>query len=744
MRYVGLPILALAACISEQLPAVDTAPGDPPNELYGPRVLEEIYVTAQKRGEENLLDVAMSVAAIEGEELSRRHILGMDDYLRYQPGTNFIERGAGRNSVIIRGITSDPGRGGVITGVYIDEIPVHGIGLFETGSPDLATVDIERVEVLRGPQGTLYGAGSMSGTVRTLTREPDPQALDGFVMLGGGSTSGYGGTNNEIQAMLNVPLSKDSLALRAVAYRIDNSGYIKNVAGTDPAKLAAVDAFGARISDLVSDRGATVTEGYRFGVLWHANDRLDLRFTALGQRTEQEGVPTIDVLQGPYEQSRFERLDGTDESMYDDLDLYALTVEYTADNWSLTSASAWIENVAAIDWDVGLFFLDALEGVEAPMFLFQADVNDVFTQEVRWRWDSGGRWQFLVGAHYEDRTGEFIQANHIEAESDPFEGFFETDERFPLVGALSRFSLFSDVTFGLTERLEATAGIRTYDIEERESSETYKAGFNWRPGTDALGRNALIYALWGEGYRPGFPVLDPPGRCDPNGDGIIDEVGLPWQQVDFDDLSSFEVGYKSSFAKDRVAVEAATFKIDWTGIRIDLPVGGDCAYTLPFNAGAAESKGFEFSMSALLADSLQLDFSASWMSAELAKDGLLGPAGSRLPGSPDFNASLALQYQFKAGARPAWVRADAFYVGDYYDTLAETPPKLGDYATLNLAGGLDLDRYSVELYILNLFDSDALTWANPIWAPYDRESRLRPRTAGIRIGFSFGDNQPGY
>lgn len=737
----------LPFCLLALICAATSASGQVPSEAdeSESRVLEEIIVTAQKIGEQNRLDVPLSITAIGEEELDRRILRGMDDYLRYVPGTSFIDRGTGRNAAIIRGITSDPGRGGVITGIYVDEIPLQGLGIFETGSPNVGLVDVERVEVLRGPQGTLYGAGSMAGTIRTLTRAPQLDAFDGYIRLGGSDTSGAGGFNSDLRAVVNIPLAEDRFALRAVAYRFDDSGYIDNVATSDPAKIAAAELFNARFSSQPEDRGAQEVEGFRLGALWRVNDQLDIRFAAQGQQTDQDGLPTIDVLQGSYEQSRFARLAGTDEGMADDLELYSLTIQYDAEHWSLLSSSAWVDYEASIDWDVGLFFLDALGGIEPPYWLYQADSNNVFVQELRWSWNADGRWRAVVGAFYEDRDFAFVERINFEGFPDPFDGLFDDDSRFE--SNAKRESYFADATVSITGQFEATAGYRNYSLdggglgsspEDRQSGDTWKAGLNWRPDSVFLGEESLLYVLWAEGFRPGFEVREPPERCDLDGDGIIDEVGLPWQNIDFDDVSSIEIGYKASFAQQRVAVEAAAFKIDWTGLRIDEVVPAPCASTLPFNAGSAESKGFEFAMSALLTDALQLDLSASWLSAELSEDGLLGAAGSRLPGSPDFNASVGLEYTFETAGRPAWVRGDAAWVGDYYNTLEETLPKIGDYATLNLSGGVDLGQWSLEFFVTNLTDSDALTWANPIWVPYDRESRLRPRTIGIRVGYGFG------
>jgi len=722
-------------------------------DIYGPPVLEEIIVTAQKIGEQNLLDVPLSVTAIGEDELARRNIKGMDDYLRFQPGTNFVDRGVSRNSAIIRGITADPGRGGAIAGVYIDETPVQGLG-FAGGSPDLKLVDVERVEVLRGPQGTLYGGGSMSGTVRTLTRAPDTSAFEGWVRLGGSETAGFGGFNSEAEAMINLPLADERFALRGVVYRFDNSGYIRNVGTTDPIKVNSASVFETRLNDRVNDRGNDTYKGYRIGALWHATDRLDIRLTAMGQKIEQDGFPTTDWRQAPFEQSRFARLDGRDENLFDDFKLYSILVDYAAENWSLLSSTSWTDYDYGFNWDVGLFFLDALDGLEPPYWLYQGGPADVFTQELRWNWDAGGRWRILVGAFYQDQNLGFDQNLNWESspELDPFDGFFVHIDRGD--DDIEQTSVFADANYQLSDQWELTAGVRRYqfDVSNRwrsggnddtvKSSETgnsWKAGVNWYTETLALGEAPLIYATWSQGFRPGRPVGPAPSNCDLDGDGIIDENGLQWRDIESDELDSLELGYKTEFAQRRVSAQTAVFDISWDGIPIDIAVGGSCASTLPFNAGSARSRGFEFALSALLTDSLQLDLTASWVNAELTEDAPgVGMDGDRLPGSPEYNTALGLEYDFQWGGFPGWARSDLSWVGGYYSTLQKDPPKLGDYLTVDLATGMAFDHWSVDLYVQNLTDEAALTWANPIWAPYPRGSVLRPRTFGARVGYRFG------
>ena len=177
-------------------------------------IIEEVIVTAQRRGAESLQNIPMSVSVISSETIDKSGLLQMDDFLRALPATNYLERGAGRNNVIIRGIAADPQFDDTV-GVYIGETPVSDTA--NNGSPDLRLVDIQRIEVLRGPQGTLYGDGSMGGTVRIIPVAPNPSAREVLLTGGYGSTEGTGGGNSMIEAVLNLTLVKDESALRIVA-----------------------------------------------------------------------------------------------------------------------------------------------------------------------------------------------------------------------------------------------------------------------------------------------------------------------------------------------------------------------------------------------------------------------------------------------------------------------------------------------------------------------------------------------
>ena len=186
-------------------------------------------MTASKRGDVNLQDTAMSISVASEDMIAKTGMVGMDDFLRTLPSTNFLDRGAGRNGIIIRGVTASPQTDATV-GVYVGETPLTGLGSASPGSggnPDLKYVDMQRIEVLRGPQGTLYGDGSIAGTVRAIPNRPDLYAFSGEITGSYSSTAMTGRRQHNVAGVLNLPCVEDTFALRVVAYDYDNSGYYR-------------------------------------------------------------------------------------------------------------------------------------------------------------------------------------------------------------------------------------------------------------------------------------------------------------------------------------------------------------------------------------------------------------------------------------------------------------------------------------------------------------------------------------
>ena len=235
-------------------------------------LLEEVVVTATKR-ETSLQDTAMSISAIGGETIDKRNLVGMEDYLPFIPGVSMQDRGTGQNDIVVRGISAgDQQEGNPATGIYFGETPVTGLSnptnFQGAGSADIKLVDIERVEVLKGPQGTLYGAGSMGGTVRIIPNRPDLSELGGKVAASFSQTGEEGGDNTMVQGVINLPLIEDQLAVRAVVYQFDNDGYIDNIANSYQSESALI---AQRISEggVAVDRkvGGQESTGYRLSAL---------------------------------------------------------------------------------------------------------------------------------------------------------------------------------------------------------------------------------------------------------------------------------------------------------------------------------------------------------------------------------------------------------------------------------------------------------------------------------------------
>lgn len=246
-------------------------------------LLEEVVVTSSRRAT-SLNDTATSVAAIGSEEISRRDLSEMNDYLRAVPGVSMLDLGVNRNAVVMRGLALDPQLSGVggqapLVGVYLGEVPIGGYGIWG-GNADIRMVDLERVEVVRGPQGTLFGSSALSGVVRNIPVAPKPSEFEGNLKAGLSNTAKHGDSNTKFEGIINIPLIADTLTLRALAYHHDAAGFIDNIAGSLLMTNGEVDQFGSTASDAVAafggsdlyqnenNIGSTEHVGGRVAILW--------------------------------------------------------------------------------------------------------------------------------------------------------------------------------------------------------------------------------------------------------------------------------------------------------------------------------------------------------------------------------------------------------------------------------------------------------------------------------------------
>lgn len=384
-------------------------------------VIEEIVVTATKR-DTNLQETAVSVSVASAGLIEKTGMVGMDDFLRTLPSTNFIDRGAGRNGIIVRGVTASP-QTDVTVGVYIDETPVTGLGDYGGGNPDLKYIDMQRVEVLRGPQGTLYGDGSIAGTVRAIPNQPDLTTFSGEIAGSFSSTAEEGGDNTMLRGVLNLPVVEDTLALRIVGYDYDNSGYYESVSGSDAAKQIWAGAFGGVTSDK-DDVGSDQYTGGRISALWQIAEGFDASLTYITQDIEQSGIPESFMALGDTRRAPFQRFDGSSEALGIDLDVTNLKVNLDLGSVTFTSSTSIVNTDNLQDRDVGLFFGPLLGVDDIPLFLTDVTEVESFSQELRLSTQLNGPWQFLAGVFYQDSDRDLRQDFVFEGDplADPFGG----------------------------------------------------------------------------------------------------------------------------------------------------------------------------------------------------------------------------------------------------------------------------------------------------------------------------------
>ena len=443
----------------------------------------------------------------------------MEDYLPSIPGVSMQDRGVSQNNIIIRGIASDPQIETSNVGVYFGEIPLANLGSASSsdlsGSADLKLVDIERIEVLRGPQGTLYGSGSMGGTVRVIPKSPNLEQLEGNLNGRYSNTGERGGDNSMVQGVINIPLIEDKLAVRAVAYRFDNSGFIDNVAGSD-ANTQTTYASHIALGGVAVDQdnvGSSDITGFRSTILWQATDELKVSLSYIQQELEQDGMAEVNLnLDDDFEQVRLKAgLADGNEFLTNELKVTNLVIDYDLSWANLLSTSSFIDYESAYDSDVSFVFsFPASQGAKK--------IIDNFTQEIRLSSKFDGPLQLLAGLYYEDVdppselflgwSGDpSLDANGIGRQR-----FFERKQT-------EQKAVFGELSYQFNEKLIGTFGARYFKYtqtfhntrsdgffgaatderrENDESGQNYKFNLSYSPSDDTL-----IYGQWSEGFRLG-------------------------------------------------------------------------------------------------------------------------------------------------------------------------------------------------------------------------------------------------
>ncbi|MEJ0067426.1 MAG: TonB-dependent receptor [Pseudomonadota bacterium] len=644
--------------------------------------LAPITVTAERR-QAPLQDVPGGVTSLPAEEIDARGLTDFNTYLGTVPGVAYQDRGAGRNTTIIRGINSGKDYQ-PLTATYFGEVPITTtLASPARGEPNLRLVDIDRVEVLRGPQGTLYGGLTMGGAVKLVPTAPK-FGLTGTTLATGYSHTARGGDNDAVESSVNAPIGGDKAALRAVAYHYDDAGYITNVFP------------GAARSPV----GGTETTGGRFALRAAATDRWEIGGTMAVQHVASDGLPQADTpgLSGvpatlrPYQQYRPFR-----GGAGDDIVLGNAVARYRGDDYTLTSSTAQISRDILLDRDIS-----AATAFTLPARLTDNERSQRFVQELRVESpdEAEGHWHWQGGLFFSNQDQQYYEVGTTAG----INTFVETrryNER--------ETAAYGDVAYRFLDAWTASAGLRVTHIglHDDETTSGLLVGGTTSGANDAATdvvtprvtlsyrpiEEQLFYATIADGFRPGILPELIPASC-----GVTAHATAP------DTLRSYEIGSKSTLSDGRVTLDVAGYVIDWRDLQLLRPLTcGGTPFVQAVNTGAARSIGTEVALSARVTRALEITLSGAWTEATLRSDTpeVGGHRGDPMPGVPEFTLTAGAQYGFTIADRlNGFVRGDMSYVTAHQDYFGGQPElRAGNYALVNLRSGWSFGAWELALFV---------------------------------------------
>jgi len=777
----GRDSLGLAAAISATLGVAGTASAQTSGGL------ETIIVTATRRAE-NLQNVPESISAFGTEAIEMRGLKQMDDYAKFIPGLSLGVREPGGTTIVFRGVASSGLQFGAVSSsaLYLDEQPITQSGR----NPDPRLIDIERLEALRGPQGTLYGASSQSGTLRIITNKPDPSGFDGWVDLQGTSVD-EGGEGYDASVMFNVPLVGDRLAVRFVGFTAEDAGFIDNVLSETPRGQTFPGEGTFDNADRVAeDVNEAHTKGARAALRWDATDDVDVTLTGLIQDLEAGGHGDVNLGVGDLNQVRFE-----DESLDDKWYQVGLTLNASLGFGDLILSASYFDRdfhyeADATDYEFNFQLNYATYvvydfGGDPRGFATNDEQTDITTFEARLQSpaDSESRWGWLVGAFYSKEKGHTEFDSFIRDYEDTpsfyyFNGlqyaytgnFLEPTERWFLGRydtELEQVAVFGELSYDLTENFTITAGARWFDydrkfVQHQEQPEGFD-GFSRLDGnqnssedgdvvklnlTYRFDDDRLVYATYSEGFRVG-------------GSNPLKPASILPRDYASDELKNYEIGFKSEWLDNSLRFNLAAYYMKWEDFAVQIEDPQDGIFQLGFvNLPSAEIPGVEADFAFSMNDNWQLDGAVSWNDAQtdgattlsFGEDdegnplGFTVQDGARLPLTPDWSATLGVEYRSSGqllDAQP-FARFDVAYVGESVNSLegiesvvSGNQPVVQDaYTTGDLRIGLDGDAWSASFFVDNVWDERAEIFVSNRWA-VQRVSVNPPRTYGLQARFKF-------
>jgi iron complex outermembrane receptor protein len=723
--------------------------------------IEEVLVTAQRRVE-TLQTVPVSMDAISGATLENLGDKNFFDYATSIPNlTVGIGTGAGGNgsgfgvsstrSVTIRGVA-----GNNTTGFYLNDTPLPL-------SLDPRVIDVERVEVLRGPQGTLFGAGSMGGTVRLITRQPSLEQTSGKLDAEVSKVN-HGDGGYSVDGTLNIPLIKDNVALRVSAFSAFEPGYFTRSWGVDTTPPVALPP-GAPSGEK-SGIGASQNTGVMasLAIAPAGLPGLTLTPTFIYQRSISNGYPLADF--SPSNLSQVRPLN-VPEAVDDTWTFAGLTASYDAGFGRFVGSGTYFYR-NAFDLEDGTEFTAAVfPGL--PYYVSAPLPNNLYTKsrdgEVRFESTLHGPLQFVLGVFTDLTDRRFYEPYFAPGVNAASGGTFGTDLLFTenAPNTDKQRAAFLNVSYDVTPALQLSAGVRRARLEheflfaadgfenggpssssgdhtETDTSPRYTAKYQFAP-------DQMVYASAAKGFRIGGSNFVLPSICDAALKVAGVANGAPFNT---DSLWSYEIGAKNSWFGGRVKSRFSLYRIDWKGIQqtttLDV-IDPICTFNVTTNSGAAVSKGGELEIDAAPVDHLTLNFAAGYENAKITEvePGSLTVLGQPLNQVPKWTGSATAQYSVPMGSeRSLFVRGQYTYTGARTSFVNVAPPTgraLDAYNLVNLRFGADQGPWEAALFARNLFDVRAnLGDVNPEVGELTGRPRWMiavPRTIGLEVRRDF-------
>ena len=716
-------------------------------------MIEEVIVSAQKKSE-NLQNVPISVTTLSADELDSLNIKDFADYVLQLPAASAVQRRPGQGQIFMRGI-SDGGNvnqslQGPAVAIYLDESPVTMIG----DNLDVHVYDIERVESLTGPQGTLYGAASQAGNLKIITKKPSSEFDSGFNLSAESTRGGDGSTM--VEGFVNIPLSQNA-ALRFVGFNDRDGGFIDSVNDSITYPVSGITRSNeVFVEDNFND---AVKDGYRAALRVDLSENWKLDVNYMGQETSTNGVwdHNPDEL-GEYNVSRF-----YDDKTHDEWTRFSATVTGDLGFADLTFTTSSLERDFEVLSDYSHYSIDGyVEGYYTcyeyyfgpcvdPSIQFENDTHQEYdTTEIRLSSKEGEKFNWIIGAFQTENVTEYDSQWHVPAinpaaavpGSDDL--YYQTDQ----VRAEDESAVFGELYYQINDKMELTLGHRKFDNETTLKGfvgtvwwPNYILGSSTRPdnvnskydGSDSISKinlsyqvdnNSMIYITRSEGYRPG-------------GANRTTQLGATY---DADFLTSTEFGFKSISMDGRLRLNGAMYQMDWDDIQLGWFDSSISLLGLVDNIGKANSNGFELDAKYILSDTVSVAVGYANNEAVLKEDYVLrgvveAKDGQDLPFTPDtkYNVTINVDTGDTSSLQFNYVYVDEMWNDLFYDDREMQD----SYGIANLSFTTQVGENStMQIYMDNIFDEVAQLYINS--EDIQRLTTVnRPTTVGVKFSWNY-------